>query len=167
MQDVPKTKFTTVCTKFELSGVDAEVQLAKANPDEQICRELTQVDDLSVSDLVPGKYEGGFKLWEGAVDLLNVLACTFQSVQQPIAPPAGTGPETGARSDQDRDFPDTAAAEESSCSHEFRDAWEGLQPMSGRRVLELGCGHGLPAIFLLLGGAFITLHVCSSYTARP
>ncbi|XP_020226852.1 histidine protein methyltransferase 1 homolog isoform X2 [Cajanus cajan] len=67
-----------------------------------------QVFGLSNSDLVPGKYEGGLKLWEGSLDLIKVL-----------------------------------------CS----DIKNGLISFSGKRVLEVGCGHGLPGIFALLEGA--------------
>lgn len=63
---------------------------------------------VSNSDLVPGKYEGGLKLWEGSTDLVNAL------------------------------------------KHEIRD---GQLSFKGKKVLELGCGHGLPAIFACLEGA--------------
>ena len=57
------------------------------------------------SDLIPGVYEGGMKIWECAHDLIEYLAT------------------------------------ESAIS------------LCGRRVLELGCGVGLPGIFALLCGA--------------
>ncbi|GLJ22053.1 hypothetical protein SUGI_0413250 [Cryptomeria japonica] len=60
------------------------------------------------SDLVPGKYEGGLKLWESSLDLVNTL------------------------------------------KREIRD---GQLSFRGKRVLELGCGHGLPGIFACLKGA--------------
>lgn len=60
------------------------------------------------SDLVPGKYEGGLKLWEGSLDLVRIL------------------------------------------QSEVRD---GRLSLRGKRVLELGCGHGLPGIFTGLEGA--------------
>lgn len=56
------------------------------------------------SDLIPGVYEGGLKIWEGSCDLLNYL-CT------------------------------------------------GNIELDGVRVLELGCGAGLPGILALLRGA--------------
>lgn len=67
--------------------------------------------DLQESDLLPGVYEGGFKLWECAVDLAAYLA------KQPAddhAVPCGS---------------------------------------AGMRVLELGCGHGLPGLVSLCRGA--------------
>ncbi|CAN6224204.1 unnamed protein product [Urochloa humidicola] len=60
------------------------------------------------SDLVPGKYEGGLKLWEGSLDLMKALNS---------------------------------------------DVKEGRLLLEGKRVLELGCGHGLPGIFAGLKGA--------------
>ncbi|KAM1466354.1 hypothetical protein ACFX2I_031562 [Malus domestica] len=63
---------------------------------------------LSNSDLVPGKYEGGLKLWEGSLDLVKALSSEVQN---------------------------------------------GHLSFAGKRVLELGCGHGLPGIFACLEGA--------------
>lgn len=67
---------------------------------------------VSNSDLVPGKYEGGLKLWESSTDLVNAL------------------------------------------KHKIQD---GQLSFKGKKVLELGCGHGLPAIFACLEGA-LTVH---------
>ncbi|PIN08456.1 putative methyltransferase [Handroanthus impetiginosus] len=67
-----------------------------------------EVFALANSDLVPGKYEGGLKLWEGSLDLITAL------------------------------------------SSEIKD---GRLSFSGKQVLELGCGHGLPGIFACLKGA--------------
>ncbi|XP_020242021.1 histidine protein methyltransferase 1 homolog [Asparagus officinalis] len=67
---------------------------------------------VSNSDLVPGKYEGGLKLWEGSIDLVKALHFEVQ---------------------------------------------ESRLMIKGKRVLELGCGHGLPGIFTLIEGA-TTVH---------
>lgn len=67
-----------------------------------------EVFGLSNSDLIPGKYEGGLKLWEGSLDLVKTLSSEMQS---------------------------------------------GELSLTGKRVLELGCGHGLPGIFACLKGA--------------
>lgn len=63
-------------------------------------------EGLVENDLIPGKYEGGFKLWECAIDLAAFLHR------------------------QQEDFPSL-------------------------KVLELGCGHGLPGLVALLGGATV------------
>ncbi|KAG9460042.1 hypothetical protein H6P81_004550 [Aristolochia fimbriata] len=62
------------------------------------------------SDLLPGKYEGGLKLWEGSLDLIKIL------------------------------------------HSELRD---GHLSLTGKKVLELGCGHGLPGIFTSIEGAAV------------
>ncbi|XP_021745597.1 histidine protein methyltransferase 1 homolog [Chenopodium quinoa] len=67
-----------------------------------------EVFALPNSDLVPGKYEGGLKLWEGSLDLVKTLHSEIQ---------------------------------------------KGDLSFEGKRVLELGCGHGLPGIFASLKGA--------------
>ncbi|OWM84229.1 histidine protein methyltransferase 1 homolog [Punica granatum] len=72
-----------------------------------------EVFALSNFDLVPGKYEGGLKIWEGSIDLVKALQSEIKN---------------------------------------------GHLSFAGKRVLELGCGHGLPAIFASLEGA-VTVHV--------
>ncbi|KVI08349.1 histidine protein methyltransferase 1 homolog [Cynara cardunculus var. scolymus] len=67
-----------------------------------------EVFALSNSDLVPGKYEGGLKLWEGSLDLVKSLQSEVES---------------------------------------------GNLSLIGKKVLEIGCGHGLPGIFSCLQGA--------------
>lgn len=68
---------------------------------------LVSITDSAHSDLIPGVYEGGMKIWECAYDLIDYLATEHRAVR----------------------------------------------PLSGCRVMELGCGIGLPGIFALLGGA--------------
>ncbi|XP_022733446.1 histidine protein methyltransferase 1 homolog isoform X2 [Durio zibethinus] len=67
-----------------------------------------EVFGLPNSDLVPGIYEGGLKLWEGSLDLVKALRTEVQN---------------------------------------------GHLSFEGKKVLELGCGHGLPGIFACLEGA--------------
>ncbi|XP_047176813.1 histidine protein methyltransferase 1 homolog [Vigna umbellata] len=86
---------------WDLVNLD-EVTLLKGRVSTQ------QVFGLSNSDLVPGKYEGGLKLWEGSLDLIKALRSDIRT---------------------------------------------GLTSFGGKRVLEVGCGHGLPGIFALLEGA--------------
>ncbi|ESQ56278.1 hypothetical protein EUTSA_v10025872mg [Eutrema salsugineum] len=67
-----------------------------------------EVFGLPNSDLVPGVYEGGLKLWEGSIDLVKALE---------------------------------------------KETKTGNISFSGKRVLELGCGHALPGIYACLKGA--------------
>lgn len=67
---------------------------------------------IASSDLVPGVYEGGYKVWEGSIDLVRFLASTSSS------------------------------------------EW-GISINTSSRVLEVGCGHGLPGIFALQHGAAV------------
>jgi len=60
------------------------------------------------TDLVPGVYEGGMKIWECSLDLVQYLG-----------------------EEQVDDFPS-------------------LPPLSGCRVLELGCGAGIPGVYCLM-----------------
>lgn len=78
---------------------------------------LVKDANLQSSDLEPGKYEGGFKLWECAVDLAQHL-CKEYNLDKLIS----------SKTDPNHD-------------------------LVGKRVLELGCGQGLPGIVPLLAGA--------------
>ncbi|XVE84666.1 hypothetical protein DITRI_Ditri17bG0031500 [Diplodiscus trichospermus] len=69
-----------------------------------------EVFGLPNSDLVPGIYEGGLKLWEGSLDLVKALRAEIQN---------------------------------------------GHLSFEGKKVLELGCGHGLPGVFACLEGAAV------------
>lgn len=46
--------------------------------------EILNREDLESSDLVPGAYEGGFKLWEGALDLCKFLIKQTQNTQNSL-----------------------------------------------------------------------------------
>ncbi|GMH45106.1 hypothetical protein BSKO_13063 [Bryopsis sp. KO-2023] len=78
-----------------------------------------QITEQKDSDLVPGIYEGGFKLWEGGLDLCRFLAGKW-----------GVGENLISSPDHPLDV-----------------------NFKLHRVLELGCGHGLPGVMALLGGA--------------
>eukprot|EP00878_Enallax_costatus_P021358 GHUV01022607.1.p1 GENE.GHUV01022607.1~~GHUV01022607.1.p1 ORF type:complete len:240 (+),score=47.92 GHUV01022607.1:893-1612(+) len=75
--------------------------------------------ELLEGDLVPRKYEGGFKLWEGAVDLCNYLIQEYQITPDMLQQRYPSG------------------------------------RLQGKKVLELGCGHGLPGVLCLLAGATV------------
>ncbi|KAF6163423.1 hypothetical protein GIB67_029272 [Kingdonia uniflora] len=88
----------------ETVNVDADLTLLKGRVSTQ------EVFTLANSDLVPGKYEGGLKLWEGSFDLIKTLQSEIK---------------------------------------------DGELCVKGKRILELGCGHGLPGIFTCLEGAAV------------
>lgn len=126
------------------------------------------LDDIALADVVPGQYEGGaaalsthwlsvvvfdaghkgyvclftrrfvhtgFKLWEGAQDLMDVI------VHRVVGPwPTGIRPASLSLADSSMmaTLPST---------------------LQGTRVLELGCGHGLPGILCMLAGAEVVFHV--------
>ncbi|KMT14815.1 hypothetical protein BVRB_3g065400 [Beta vulgaris subsp. vulgaris] len=93
----------SISVKYAVEQVDlGDVTLLKGRVSTR------EVFALSNSDLVPGKYEGGLKLWEGSLDLVKALHSEIQ---------------------------------------------KGDLSFEGKKVLELGCGHGLPGIFACLKGA--------------
>lgn len=73
---------------------------------------------VSASDLLPGTYEGGFKLWECSLDLCKYLVTSYK-----------VDPAT------------LLSLAEVPCD------------LRAKKVLELGCGHGLPGIVAALCGA--------------
>jgi len=82
---------------------------------------------LQNTDLVAGVYEGGFKLWECAIDLVNYLI-------------EGKVIETLTQLKQQQ-------------SQSQQQSQQKQQPLL--RVLEVGCGHGIPAIYCLKRGAHV------------
>eukprot|EP00887_Chlorella_sp_A99_P007184 scaffold2.g7184.t1 len=94
------------------------------------------------NDLLPGRYEGGFKQWEGGLDLAQFLALHWQQL---------LGVLSSARSS------DASGAEAASVGGAEAAPGAGAEapaPGGGRlRVLELGCGHGLPGLVGLHHGA--------------
>lgn len=77
---------------------------------------VPDADEARRSDLVKGKYEGGAKLWECAVDLTRFLLEN-----------------------------DSSAARDADAGFFLR--------LKDARVLELGCGHGLPGLACAMRGA--------------
>ena len=91
------------------------------------------------SDLVPGVYEGGFKLWEGAVDLARLLAeeaieAATTAEEAEAAPSLSSAPPPVSLVPLDSHLP----------------RWLPGAPrppsLHGARVLELGCGAALPSL---------------------
>ena len=91
---------------FEEVPIQGRTAIRRCRPpsDDSLPDELKNA--IGSSDLVPGVYEGGFKVWECSIDLVELLV---------------------------------------------RDKVE----FSGKKVIELGCGHGLPGIHALQEGATV------------
>jgi len=104
--------------EVEEHRVSELIILAKGRLESSDASRLLGLDELAVADLIPGQYEGGFKLWEGSDDLVRCLCLEWGLQRSPL----------------DSDF-------------------EPPPECSGKRVLELGCGHGLPGVFAALAGA--------------
>lgn len=146
------------------SSVGAEqICLWKVQLDTEACRTALQLEALDVSDLIPGVYEGGLKLWEGSIDLVVELASSFH-----IAHSAPGSEAVGAVPDRNGQSTDNPAR--AQCAADNNDKVNTTpaprSSLRGRRVLELGCGHGLPGIVALLGGAHVTFHVRALLPAR-
>ncbi|KAI8468879.1 MAG: hypothetical protein J3K34DRAFT_294897 [Monoraphidium minutum] len=58
----------------EVAVPGSDITLLKTAVSSGAAAALLGESQLQTSDLVPGKYEGGFKLWEGAIDLAAYLA---------------------------------------------------------------------------------------------
>ena len=87
---------------FEKVSIHDDVEFSRCRPPNSTSMSGPIADWLDKSDLVPGIYEGGFKLWECCIDLVKFLNEQKERV-----------------------------------------------PLKGKRVMELGCGHGFPGIFAL------------------
>lgn len=84
------------------------------------------------TDLIPGVYEGGLKVWECSVDLCRFLASVIERFN-------------GADMDVDK----TSAHDEEGIDFGFvKDAVKRAISFDGT-TLELGCGHGLPGCLIL------------------
>ncbi|KAK9805883.1 hypothetical protein WJX73_000781 [Symbiochloris irregularis] len=89
-----------------------DLAVRKGNISSAEASTLLKAGEVTASDLLPGRYEGGFKLWECALDLARSLQLN-------------------------------AGAKATS------------QSLQGHKVIELGCGHGIPGIVALLAGAAV------------
>jgi hypothetical protein len=77
LQTSPReTSFIDIPASIPSSSVT--VKLEKVELRDFKCKALIGCQEMSGSDLVPGYYEGGFKVWEGAVDLVAYLLSIFK-----------------------------------------------------------------------------------------
>ncbi|PNH06864.1 Histidine protein methyltransferase 1 [Tetrabaena socialis] len=109
----PGVAFFTECV-----AVAEGLELVKGTISSDEAATLLSDQRVATSDLVPGKYEGGFKLWECSLDLCRLLLSRYGAAAERLT----TAPEL-------------------SCE------------LQGKKVLELGCGHGLPGIVAAMCGA--------------
>jgi hypothetical protein len=98
-----------------------------------------KVWEQSDPDITTGKYEGGMKIWECSLDLVRFLSAQQQQQQ--------TTEEGNNNSNKNGDSDDNGNGNNSSNNSNIMDSWNNLA--EGGYVLELGCGHGLPACYLL------------------
>ncbi|KAK9829233.1 hypothetical protein WJX72_004662 [[Myrmecia] bisecta] len=107
-------------TPEQLDAVElvAGVTLYKGRVTSEAASALLGNGQLADSDLIPGTYEGGFKLWEGAADLAKFL-CTEWGLTESL----------------------------------FTSPTDPCKALAGKKILELGCGQGLPGILAYLAGA--------------
>ena len=94
---------------------------------------------LNHSDLVPGVYEGGFKLWEGAVDLARLLA---EEVIEAVA----TGEGASSCSSSSSSLSPVSLVPLDSHFPRWLPGAPRPPSIHGARVLELGCGSALPSL---------------------
>ncbi|KAK9843492.1 hypothetical protein WJX81_005820 [Elliptochloris bilobata] len=74
---IPDPEAYACCVELETVQVTPDISLLKGRVASHSAAKLLRGgggDDLAASDLVPGQYEGGFKLWEGGLDLARFLA---------------------------------------------------------------------------------------------
>lgn len=89
-------------------------------------------ESLADTDLIPGIYEGGLKVWECSLDLCRHLAEEMVRLEQP-----NQGEGSGAADANDDD--DGLSTN--------NDVYHALSRTG--KTMELGCGHGLPACLVL------------------
>ena len=96
------------------------------------------------TDIIPGKYEGGLKVWECSIDLCNYLQEHIQFInqqqhsqtrEQQKQDKISTSPILNIGSKEAMPNVDTIAIQKAMSK--------------GGRTIELGCGHGLPGCLIL------------------
>jgi hypothetical protein len=104
------------------TALENETEYAEKTTKEKPIWERTDID--------PGKYEGGMKIWECSLDLVRYLAQQQAQQIEDNNNNGGVGDNGNGNDHNMMNSPCNLAA-------------------TGGYVLELGCGHGLPACYLL------------------
>jgi hypothetical protein len=134
--------------------------------------------EVEESDLLPGQYEGGFKVWEGSVDLAEYVAELWQHGSAPVASSLGSQPSDATAAAAPSADPAASAAAgggspagaaSGAAAAAVAGAGRGglAGRLAGQRVLELGCGHALPGLVALLAGAEVHFQVVVPLRTPP
>ena len=111
-------------------------------------------DAVAAADLVPGRYEGGLKLWECAVDLCEVLCDKYGVPFDALGDPNGTLGVTGeGGGGAGEGVGEGVGGDVGAAARGAGGGGGEWGSLRGARVLELGCGHALPGIVAAAGGA--------------
>jgi hypothetical protein len=89
------------------------------------------------TDLIPGVYEGGLKVWECSLDLCRYLLSIIEEISR-----YGNNYESTTMMNDDGD-------DGTSCSHVVIKDAISRSIQTGGSTLEIGCGHGLPGCLIL------------------
>lgn len=105
-------------------------------------------------DVLPGVYEGGQKLWECAIDVVQYLCGDTDAshgAEASVGAAAGGSDAAATTAETGTTSAETNATATAALRARVEECW---QP--GKRVLDLGCGTGLPGIAALLRGCHVT-----------
>ena len=93
------------------------------------------------TDIIPGKYEGGLKVWECSIDLCNYLEEQLQFIKQ----------QQQKQTDDDQTAASPSVTTDSKGVMTTSVDSIAIQKAisKGGRTVELGCGHGLPGCLIL------------------
>ena len=148
--------------KKEFIKVDEE----RAEIGQQLMDILFDDDSRTQTDLVPGRYEGGLKVWEASLDLVRYLHRMNVSEHHPLfhnttttsAPTTESAATTQSDAETSKGESNSTAAPTTATAmtlvSDTKDKEETESPNTAAtvapiRVLELGCGHGYPGIYAL------------------
>ena len=109
-------------------GTTNEKDSNNNNDDDAVILSTVQGNE---TDIIPGKYEGGLKVWECSIDLCNYLAEQISLFY------AQQAKDTQQKSDDMMDL------------EYYENDVQSLLSKGGGNVIELGCGHGLPGCLIL------------------
>ena len=104
-------------------------------------------DTQTHKDLVPRQYEGGLKVWEASLDLVRYLHRMKTVQRHPLFELSRDRPVPDQGSDSDVAASASKVEAAAAQNPEKSEAQDSAKPPI--RVLELGCGHGFPGLYVL------------------